>query len=192
MTRQPGMLPCLSLIPAGEQLGNRNRVLGGVFREQAHGLFLHLMHNVNHRAIAVTHNGNHAVGEFDSAWLTGELLCTFAQPFNGHHFHTGFFQTFSQFRTRRVNGDTVVSDRDVYAGARGYAGQDVINQRRDASANQRSDNDGKRSGNRSIAVTAGCAAQYAVRTGQYVNVEAGINFQRTQHHDVQTIDGGAF
>ncbi len=52
-------------IPADEQLGELTPHGGWRVQEQVHGLFLHLMHNIDHRAIAVTHNGNDAVGEFN-------------------------------------------------------------------------------------------------------------------------------
>ncbi len=57
---------------------------------------------------------------------------------------------------------------------------------------QRRDDDGKRRGNRGIAVTTGSTTQYAVRAGQHVNVELGVNFQRAQYHHVETINRCTF
>lgn len=93
-------------------------MVAGEFRKQVHGLFLHLMHNIDHRAIAVTHNGNDAVCEFNRLWFTGQQTRTFAQPLNGNHFNARFLQTFCQFRTCRVNCDTVVCDQNIDTGAR--------------------------------------------------------------------------
>ena len=45
-----------------------------------------------------------------------------------------------------------------------------------------------RRGGGGIAVAAGRAAQHAVGAGQHVNVEAGVDFQRAQHHHVEPID----
>ncbi len=71
-------------------------MVAGEFRKQVHGLFLHLMYNIDHRAIAVTHNGNDAVGEFNRLWFTGQQTRTFTQPLNGNHFNARFLQTFSE------------------------------------------------------------------------------------------------
>lgn len=85
-------------------------MVAGEFREQVHGLFLHLMYNINHRAIAVTHDGNDAVSEFNRLWFTGQQTRAFAQPLNGNHFNARLLQTLCQFRACRVNGDTVVGN----------------------------------------------------------------------------------
>ncbi len=163
MALEPDVLPCLPFIPDDEQLGNRHRMVDGEFMKQVHGLFLHLMHNIDHRAIAVTHNGYDAVGEFNRLWFTGQQTGTFAQPLNGNHFNARFLQTFCQFRTCRVNCDTVVCDQNIVTGARGDAGQHVIHQSRNTTAYQRRDDDGKRRGNRGIAVTTGSTTQYESR-----------------------------
>ena len=86
----------------------------------------------------------------------------------------------------------MVSDQNIDTGARGDAGQHVIHQSRNTTAYQRRDDDGKRRGNRGIAVTTGSTTQYAVRAGQHVNVELGVNFQRAQYHHVETINRCAF
>ncbi len=86
----------------------------------------------------------------------------------------------------------MVCDQNIDTGARGDAGQHVIHQSRNTTAYQRRDDDGKRRGNRGIAVTTGSTTQYAVRAGQHVNVELGVNFQRAQYHHVETINRCAF
>ncbi|MNI52531.1 hypothetical protein D3C73_1073240 [compost metagenome] len=86
----------------------------------------------------------------------------------------------------------MVSDQDVNAGARGDAGQHVINQRRDATANQWGDDNRQRSTDSGIAVATGCAAQHTVGAGQHVDVEVRIHFQCAQHYDIQTVNRCAF
>ncbi len=82
----------------------------------------------------------------------------------------------------------MVGHQNVDAGTRRDAGGHLLHQRRDAPAHQRRDDDRQPRGGGGVAVAAGRAAQHAVGAGQHVNVEAGVDFQRAQHHHVEPID----
>ncbi len=146
------------------------------------------MHHVDHRAVAVAHHRHHLVGKGDRLRFAGQLQRTGAQPVDAHHLEAGLPQALRQLRPRRVDGDAVVGHQNVDAGARRDAGGHLLHQRRDAPAHQRRNDDRQPRGSGGVAVATGRAAQHAVGAGQHVNVEAGVDFQRAQHHHVEPID----
>src|SRR5699024_6708282 len=52
---------------------------------------------------------------------------------------------------------------------------------------QRGDDDAALAAGGGVRVAAGGAAEYAVRAGEHVHVEAGVDLQRRQHHEVQAV-----
>ena len=162
--------------------------LSDILLEAEGSVFVDLSYDVDDSVVAVHDDGHDLILEFDGIGFADDVLGALCQRFDGDHGNAGSDQLFGHFRSVRVHRYALVRDDHVHDAARGHDGVDLGNDAGNAASRKRADDDGQRRTLCGVGMTADGAADDPVRTGQHVDVEVRVDFQRGQDDEVQLVD----
>ena len=135
MLAEEFLLPVPSLIATCQELVKRN------LHREILCLLYNILDDVHDGAVAVHHHAHDLVAEGQRVGSADDRLRLVAQLIELHKLQTGSLQTLCNLRTAWVDGDAILRDDDVHGGARRDECCHLVDDARDATAQQRTNDD---------------------------------------------------